>query len=186
MAKWSDNWINRLVEPSPGAPEEGRGLRFLFRALNRAYAKLVETKLGAHIDITYQQWSFIRVLAQEDGLSQRELADRVGLMENTTLVALNVMERRGWLRRERDREDRRRSLVYLTEEGRAMERLRPVVRQAYRTAIKGLDPAEVATTRETLKAMLANLEEGLELADKPKRRSPRKDLSSTERQRADV
>jgi DNA-binding MarR family transcriptional regulator len=180
------DWVNPSLEPVPGAPEEGRGLRFFVRALNRAYTRLIETSLDPHVEITYPQWSFIRVLAQQDGLSQRQLADRVGLMENTTLVALNVMERRGWVRRERDKTDRRRLLVYLTEEGRAMERLRPLVREANRTAIKGLDPAAVETTRRTLKAMLANLEGALEAEARPKRRPVRKAAPAAERQRQRV
>jgi len=179
-------WINPSLTPVPGAPEDGRGLRFLVRALNRRYTKLIESSLGSHIEITYPQWSFLRVLSQEEGLSQRELAERVGLMENTTLVALNVMERRGWLRRERDKKDRRRLLVYLTEDGRAVERLRPVVRQANRVAIKGLDPSTVATTREALTTMLANLDEALETTAKPKRRLARKAARKAERQRADA
>jgi DNA-binding MarR family transcriptional regulator len=180
------DWSDPALEPHPGEPEEGRGLRHLVREVNRAYTKLIETSLGTHIEITYPQWSFIRVLAQQDGVSQRELAERVGLMENTTLVALNVMERRGWLRRERDKTDRRRLLVYLTEEGRAVERLRPLVRQANRTAIKGLDPATVEMMRQALKTILANLDEALETAAKPKRRPARKAARAAERPRADA
>ena len=179
-------WTDPVLEPHPGEPEEGRGLRYLVRAVNRAYTKLIETRLGPHIEITYPQWSFIRVLSQQEGLSQRELAERVGLMENTTLVALNVMERRGWVRRERDKTDRRRLLVYLTEEGRAMERLRPLVRQANRAAIKGLDQPGVDALRHGLKAMLANLEEELETDAKPKRRLARKTARKAEHEPADA
>jgi DNA-binding MarR family transcriptional regulator len=176
-------WSDPTLEPNPGEPEDGRGLRYLVRAVNRVYTKLIETSLGPHLDITYPQWSFIRVLSQQDGLSQRELAERVGLMENTTLVALNVMERRGWVRRERDRTDRRRLLVYLTAEGRAVERLRPLVRDANLAAIQGLDQATVDALRRGLKAMLANLDEALEASTKPKRRSGRKAARAAERPR---
>lgn len=186
MAKRTTTWINPSFMPVPGAPEDGRGLRFLVRAVNRGYTKLIETSLGSHIEITYPQWSFLRALSQQEGLSQRELAERVGLMENTTLVAINVMERRGWLRRERDKKDRRRLLVYLTEEGRAVDRLRPLVRQANRAAIKGLDPTTVATTRDALMIMLANLDEALGTTAKPKRRLARRAVKKAERQSADA
>ena len=183
--KPATRWLDPALTQIPGAPEEGRGLRYLVRAVNRAYTKVIEAELAPHIDITYAQWSFIRVLTHGDGLSQRELADRLGLMENTTLVALNVMEKRGWIRRERDKRDRRRLLVFLTEEGRAIERFRSLVRKANRAAVAGLDAATVETTRRALKAMLANLEDELEdLAARPKRRVPKITPRRAERPRA--
>ena len=182
--KNGSNWIAPALTEIPGAPEDGHGLRYLVRALNRAYTRLVEVELAPHIDITYSQWSFIRMLTREDGLSQRELADRLGLMENTTLVAVNLMERRGWIRRERDKKDRRRLLVYLTDKGRAIEQLRPTVRKVSRTAVAGLDAGTIETTRRALKVMLVNLEQALEdAASKPRRRNPDKAVRRGERAR---
>jgi DNA-binding MarR family transcriptional regulator len=182
--KPATKWIDPALTQVPGAPEDGHGLRYLVRALNRAYTKVVELELAPHVDITYAQWSFIRVLTHEDGLSQRELADRLGLMENTTLVALNLMERRGWVRRERDKRDRRRLLVYLTEEGREVQRLRPVVRKVSRAAVADLDASTIVTTRRALKIMLANLEQELEdIAARPRRRPSQKVVRRQERQR---
>jgi DNA-binding MarR family transcriptional regulator len=143
-------------------PAEGRGLRYLVRFVNRAYAKLVEAELRKHVDITYAQWSFIRVLWIEDGLSQRELSDRNGLMENTTFVALNLMEARGWVRRERDTKDKRRWLIYLTEEGRALGRLHPVVERTAKLAIDNIAPETLTHMRQGLRQMLNNLEGALE------------------------
>jgi DNA-binding MarR family transcriptional regulator len=177
-------WVNPALAPIPGAPEEGRGLRYLVRALNRAYTKLIELELAPHLDITYPQWSFIRVLSHGDGLSQRELSDRLGLMENTTLVALNLLERRGWIRRERDKRDRRRLLVYLTDQGREIERLRPLVRKANRTAVRGMDAATVEIARRALQAMLDNLEQELdEIAARPRRRPARRAAARSDRAR---
>jgi MarR family transcriptional regulator, organic hydroperoxide resistance regulator len=154
-------WDAPLHEDANGAPEEGRGLRYLVRFVNRAFTKLVEAELRQHIDMTYAQWSFIRILCDEDGLSQRELSERNGLMENTTLVALNLMEARGWVRRQRDKRDKRRLLVYLTESGRALGRLQPLVEKTGRVAVQNLTPETVTTVRHALRQVLANLEGAL-------------------------
>jgi DNA-binding MarR family transcriptional regulator len=143
-------------------PSEGRGLRYLVRFVNRAYTKLVEAELRKHIDITYAQWSFIRVLCDEDGLSQRELSDRNGLMENTTFVALNIMQTRGWVRRRRDTKDQRRWLIYLTEEGRALSRLHPLVEKTARIAVENVPPETITFVRQGLRQMLGNLETAIE------------------------
>lgn len=143
-------------------PSEGRGLRYLVRFVNRAYTKLVEAELRKHVDITYAQWSFIRVLCDEDGLSQRELSDRNGLMENTTFVALNIMQTRGWVRRQRDTTDKRRWLIYLTAEGRGLGRLHPLVEKTARIAVENVPPETITFVRQGLRQMLGNLETALE------------------------
>jgi MarR family transcriptional regulator, organic hydroperoxide resistance regulator len=153
--------ITKRFEPWD-VPAEGRGLRYLVRFVNRAYIKLVEAELRKHVDITYAQWSYIRCLSAEDGLSQRELSDRNGLMENTTFVALNRMEARGWVRRQRDAQDKRRWLIYLTDKGRALSKLHPLVERTARVAIENVPPETVTILQQGLQQMLGNLEGTLE------------------------
>lgn len=153
--------ITKRFEPWD-LPAEGRGLRYLVRFVNRAYIKLVEAELRKHVDITYAQWSYIRCLTAEDGLSQRELSDRNGLMENTTFVALNRMEARGWVKRQRDQQDKRRWLIYLTDKGRALGKLHPLVEKTARVAIENVPPETVNILQQVLQQMLRNLEGTLE------------------------
>ena len=51
------------------------------------------------------------MLWKEDGLSQRELSARVGMMEPTTVIALRSMEKSGLIRRVRSTDDKRISHV---------------------------------------------------------------------------
>jgi DNA-binding MarR family transcriptional regulator len=155
------NSVTKRFEPWD-VPSESRGLRYLVRFVNRAYIKLVEVELRKHVDITYAQWSYIRCLSAEDGLSQRELSDRNGLMENTTFVALNRMEARGWVRRQRDEQDKRRWLICLTDRGRALSKLHPLVERTARVAIKNVPPETVTFLQQGLQQMLGNLEGALE------------------------
>ncbi len=141
-----------------GESYEGQGLRFLVRAVHRAFTRRVEEELSSHTPITYAQWSFLRALWLKDGLSQRELSDHVGLKENTTVVALGLMEKRGWVRREPDPRDRRRMRVFLTPAGRELERLRAVVRQVNRDAVRGVPREMQDAIREGLSRMLHNLD----------------------------
>ena len=155
-------WNDPAQEIEEDAIDEGQGLRYLVRFLNRAYTKLVEADLSTHVEITFAQWSFLRVLWDGDGLSQRELSERVGLMANTTLVAVNIMEKRGWIRRVRDQEDRRRLRIFLTDKGREIHKLRPVVRQVNSIAVRNVDPIDIVAVRRTLSQMLKNLEDAID------------------------
>ena len=69
---------------------------------------------------TRGQWYFLRVLWTEDGLSQRELSARVGMMEPTTVIALRSMEKSGLIRRVRSADDRRKVLVWLTPKAKRL------------------------------------------------------------------
>ena len=50
---------------------------------------------------------------------QQELSELLCIDSNNTVILLNELERIGWIRRERDPEDRRRHVVLLTDEGLA-------------------------------------------------------------------
>src|SRR5256885_10919566 len=92
-------------------PIESAG--YLVRDAHRAFQKLLEKRIVAH-GITRGQWYFLRVLWIQDGLSQRELSARVGMMEPTTVIALRSMEKAGLIRRARMSEDKRVAEVWLT------------------------------------------------------------------------
>jgi len=162
---WKTGTTRSDLSPDDPTDQEeyaGKGLRFLIRSVHRGFSRLIEAEIGTDTPITYAQWSFLRVLWREDGLSQRELSERLDLMENTTVVGLNIMEKRGWITRERDPEDRRRFKVLLTREGRALKRLLPHVRKVNRLSVEGIAEADIDTMRRTLEGMLNRLEDALE------------------------
>ena len=83
----------------------------------------------------------------------------MGMMEPTTVTALRLMERRGLVYRERDTSDRRRSLVYLTDRGRALRaELLPLAAETNLVAIAGLNSGEILNLRRMLTAVIANLD----------------------------
>src|SRR5215207_1006595 len=91
----------------------GGSLGYLVRDANRAFQRLLERRISPH-GVTRGQWYFLRVLWTEDGLSQRELSARVGMMEPTTVIALRSMEKSGLIRRVRSADDKRKAQVWLT------------------------------------------------------------------------
>ena len=92
---------------------------FLVRDANRAFQRLLEKRIASY-GVARGQWYFLRVLWNEDGLSQRELSARVGMMEPTTVIALRSMEKSGLIRRVRSTDDRRRSHVWLTSKAQRL------------------------------------------------------------------
>ena len=80
---------------------------YLVRDAHRAFQRLLERRIAVYGVATRGQWYFLRVLWITDGVSQRELSARVGMMEPTTVIALRGMERAGLIHRVRAADDRR-------------------------------------------------------------------------------
>ena len=135
---------------------------YLVRATHRAFAQDLQRYLAPY-DIPMGMWYFLRALWQEDGLTQRELSQRVGTMEPTTVEQLRNMERRDYIERRRSETDRRKVHVFLTAKGRALrQRLLPYAAAVNAAAVAGLSEGEIgflrlvlARTRQNLAARLA-------------------------------
>ena len=94
-------------------------------------------------------------------MSQRELSQRVGMMEPTTATALTNMERNGLVRRTRNRTDRRIVNVFLTDRGRALRReLLPLAAEVNQVALRGISVNEVAHLRALLAKLRTRLDAG--------------------------
>ena len=77
--------------------------------------------------VPWSVWYYLRVLWEHDGISQRELTERVGVMQPNTVSALQTMSKAGWVMIARG-EDRRSTLVRLTPKGRRlMQRMLPEI-----------------------------------------------------------
>jgi DNA-binding MarR family transcriptional regulator len=137
-------------------PSESPG--YLVRDAHRAYQRLLERRIGRH-GVTRGQWYFLRVLWDEDGLSQRELSARVGMMEPTTVIALRSMERAGLIRRVRSTDDRRKAQVWLTPKAKRLrERLLLVARGINEDANAGIERNEIVVFQRVIAHMTANLD----------------------------
>ncbi|MFN3231112.1 MAG: MarR family winged helix-turn-helix transcriptional regulator [Alphaproteobacteria bacterium] len=108
--------------------------------------------------ISSGQWRFLRVLWQEDGISQRELSRRVDMREPTTVVALKGLEKKGLVIRNRDDVDRRKIRVFLTDEARALHnQLMPYVAEVNALANAGVSNKDLETAKRVLLTMSRNL-----------------------------
>ncbi len=134
-----------------------RSVGYQVRATNRAF----QTRLRERVEpfgVSHGMWYFLRLLWQEDGLTQRELGRRIGLMDPTAFTALSAMERRGLVTRAKDPSDRRKIKVFLTAHGKALrEEMLPLAHEINGEGLRGLARDEIATLLRLLKKIEANL-----------------------------
>lgn len=68
------------------------------------------------------QGHILYVLWQQDGISLRELADKTGLAATTLTSMVDRMEKAGLVCRVPDKNDRRKTLLALTEKAKSLEK----------------------------------------------------------------
>ena len=132
-------------------------LAHLVKDAARGLARALQMRLTEHA-VSYGHWTFLRILWETEGLTQRQLSAQAGVMEPTTFSALNAMERLGYVVRRPSPRSRKEIHVHLTPKGRALKRkLVPLAVEVNAVALRGVDAAEIAATRRTLLALIANL-----------------------------
>jgi MarR family transcriptional regulator, organic hydroperoxide resistance regulator len=131
---------------------------YLVRAAHRAFQRLLERRIAPY-GVTRGQWYFLRVLWISDGLSQRELSARVGMMEPTTVIALRSMEKAGLIHRVRSGDDRRKVRVLLTAKAKRLRNeLLGVARTITDEAEEEISARDLASFRRVIARMTANLD----------------------------
>ena len=97
-------------------------------------------------------------LWREDGITQRELSERVGMREPTTVVALKGLEKAGFITRTKTAEDRRKTFIYLTPHAKKLELiLAPLNAEVHKVATRGMTDEEVETLRLLMRRVVENL-----------------------------
>ena len=122
-------------------------LAHLVKDATRALVRALQMRLAGHA-VSFGHWTFLRILWEADGLTQRELSEQAGVMEPTTFSALKAMERLGYVVRRKRGGDRKKVYVFLTPKGRELrDRLVPLAEEVNRIAVRGVRPADIAIAR---------------------------------------
>ena len=79
----------------------------------------LQGRLAVH-GVSFGHWTFMRILWERDGLTQRELSDEAGVAEPSTHAAIKSMEELGYVKRIQLPENRKTVYVHLTPRGRAL------------------------------------------------------------------
>lgn len=132
-------------------------LAHLVKDAARAMVRGLQLRL-ANYDVSFGHWAFLRVLWEEDGLTQKELSIRAGVMTPTTFTAVATMEKLGYVERRHSTANKKNTYVYLTDQGRALEaELVPHAEKVNELGVHGLKESEVELARKVLLTIIENL-----------------------------
>lgn len=132
-------------------------LAHLVKDATRALLRALQMRLAAH-SVSIGHWTFLRILWESDGLTQRDLSERAGLMEPTTFSAIQAMEKLGYVTRRHKPDNRRKVYVFLTPKGRALKtKLVPLAEEVNKVAIASIADSDVGVMRRALLTVIDNL-----------------------------
>jgi DNA-binding MarR family transcriptional regulator len=155
----SDSQKKRPAKPGAGSSESladfnvGASLRYTYRFIYQAMQEQL-----APYDISMGMFYFFMCLWKGDGLTQRELSDRVGTMGPGTVEQLRRMELRGFIKRRPSVVDRRKMHVFLTSKGRALKNeIVPLARQLNVNVLRGMREDDIQFLRGCLLQIRKNM-----------------------------
>ncbi|HEY4074695.1 MAG TPA: MarR family transcriptional regulator [Herbaspirillum sp.] len=147
-------------------------LAHLIKDTSRAVVRALQVRLIAH-NVSFGHWTFLRILWEKDGITQRALSEEAGVMEPTTYAAIIAMEKLGYITRRQLAGNKRNNYIFLTEAGSGLrEKLVPLAEEVNSISVRGIAEADIQHMRKILFAMLENLAADEETLTSSERRMP--------------
>lgn len=126
-------------------------VKYMRERLNRRFA-------NAGYNVTAEQWILLLHLADQDGISQQTLADRYDRTKVSALNLLKKLEKNGLVIRRPDPVDGRTNRVYLTPEGRKLQRsLIPLAKENVASMSAGITAGEIEQLKSIVAKIMKNL-----------------------------
>lgn len=131
-------------------------LRDVGRTVGRALAVRIEP-LGTNVST----WFMLRLLSENEGLTQREISKLLGIVETSAVETLQSMEKQKLITRVRNPDDLRKMIVRLTPKGWALlQQITPIAVEINDTLESCGTPEEVEVLRRMLQRLRGTLRSG--------------------------
>jgi MarR family transcriptional regulator, transcriptional regulator for hemolysin len=125
---------------------------FVVRSTTKVLESAFDQQLRKKADITGAQSRVIATLALvKDGMTQKEIANRIGIEAPTIVPIIDKLEEQGIVIRRPDHNDRRNNLIFLTVQSEAKwELIIECALELEKTSRQGLSEEELEITKRTL------------------------------------
>lgn len=141
---------------------------FIINRTARSLSRSLDIRLRNRVGITFAQWRVLVLLTKtHDGLSQKEIAEGLGLEAPTLIPILDKLQNDGFIERRVDRNDRRNNRIYRAK--KTFETWETTLECATRVltiALAGLPEDKVQIMKEVLEKVWINLQANLELPNR--------------------
>ena len=131
---------------------------FIVNTTAKAFQKALDAELRKNVGVSISQWRVISTLVRQPGITQKEIADRVGIEGSTLVPIIDKMEKDGFVKRKLDDKDRRINRIYLT--AKADDLWNSMIECALKIrklSTKEISEGEIKTALDVLRKISKNL-----------------------------
>ena len=104
-----------------------------------------------NIDMTFEMLQIMHCLWKEQGVSQQTLAEKTAKDKACLTNLINNLEKKNWVIRQEDSNDRRNKLIFLTPEGEEMaRRIKSMLKDMYDQIGERMNPRHIESCMKQL------------------------------------
>lgn len=129
----------------------------LIALASKSQERLVELEMKRQLNLTPAQWKVILALNMTNGLTQKELADKIYIDSSTLVPVIDKMEQNGLVERKADSKDRRINRIFLTKKSEStINSITLIILQLRKMIYSGISASEIDLVKKTLKTIIKN------------------------------
>jgi MarR family transcriptional regulator for hemolysin len=137
---------------------------FIVNNTAKSFQRSLDIELRRNAGVTLSQWRVVGSLVLQPGLTQKEIADKMGIEGATLVPVIDKMEKDGLLKRKPDLIDRRANRIYLTSKADSLwESMTECALKIRRSSTKNISDDDIQITLDTLRKISKNLATSFEL-----------------------
>jgi MarR family transcriptional regulator for hemolysin len=132
----------------------GRKIVLTSRTIQHAFDLELRDKVG----VTMAQWRVINTLTSQNGTTQREIADKLGLDTSSLIPLIDRLEAKELVQRKPDPSDRRINRLYLTTRAEVLlNAMHSCIISIRKILTKGIREDQIEVTQQVLERISQNL-----------------------------
>jgi MarR family transcriptional regulator for hemolysin len=127
--------------------------------------RAAEYEMRKELGLTPSQWKVILALSLFNGISQKELADKIYVDGSTLVPVIDKMESGGLLERKSDPSDRRNNQLFLTKKAEStVDSIIEIILQLRKKLYQGISQGEQEIIRTALQKIIDNADNSVNKA----------------------
>ena len=131
---------------------------FIVNKTAKAFVKALDSELREKVGVTVGQWKVMVMLINQDGLTQKEIAERLGLEGPTLIPIIDKMEKDDLVIRKVDPSDRRNNKIYRTEKADELwDKMVKCALKIRQVSLKDISEENIEITKNVLERIYQNL-----------------------------
>ena len=141
-----------------GKYEFENSVGFVVNNTAKLFQRSLDLELRKNVGVTLSQWRVVSALVLQPGMTQKEIADKMGIEGATLVPVIDKMEKEGLLKRKQGSSDRRVNRIYLTSKADSLwESMTNCALKIRKSSTKNILDSDIRITLGTLRKISKNL-----------------------------